>query len=103
MIPIPDDQAFQEAENEAKLLQASQNKHIVKYFDSFRQPHFFYLLTQFYEHGNLRSKIDEHISNGNVKMEAYDIIHWSIQILKALEFLHNNPEKKLIHRDLKPV
>jgi serine/threonine protein kinase len=83
-----------EAKREADLLQMCTSEFIVKFL-GFQRENDCYLWTKFYRNGTLEDKIQK-----NTQIHHYDIQHYSIQILEALNFLHT---KKIVHRDLKPA
>ena len=84
--------------NEAKLLSSIKNGHIVKYYDSFKDNEFFYILMEYCEGLDLKQFIKEHKSKNQLIDEKtiYNII---FDICLGIKEIH---QKNLIHRDIKP-
>jgi serine/threonine protein kinase len=60
-----------------------------------------YVVMPFYQHGDLRRYMDEHIEHNQAIPE--DIIKkLMVQLLSALQFLHSQQPNSVIHRDISP-
>ena len=84
---------------EIKLLQSLNNKYVVKYFTSFCENGFWYIIIQYINGKNLQVIVDDNIENSRY-LEEKKIWKYLIQCLNGLLYLHN--EKHIMHRDIKP-
>lgn len=79
---------------ELDLLKSIDHVNIIKYLTAYKDKSFFYIVTEYWEGGELFKKIIEH--GGIDELEACDIM---ANLLRAVKFLH---DKNICHRDLKP-
>jgi NIMA (never in mitosis gene a)-related kinase len=82
---------------EVCLLKNINHPNIVRYVHSMIENRILYLILEYCEEGDL----GQHINFCIEKRERFPeelIAYWSLQILTALEFLHDN---KIMHRDIK--
>ena len=84
---------------EIKLLENLNHKYVVKYFTSFCENGFWYIIIEYINGTNLQVIIDENINN-NKNLEEKRIWKFLIQCLNGLLYLHN--KKQIVHRDIKP-
>ena len=89
----------EDIKREIKLLQTLNHKYIVKYFTSFCENGFWYIIIQYINGKNLQVIVDQNIENKKY-LEEKKIWKYLIQCLNGLLYLHN--EKHIIHRDIKP-
>lgn len=85
------------AMQEVCLLKNLHHPNIVRYVNSMIEKRILYLILEYCEEGDL----SQHISFCLEKKERFPevlIAYWSLQMLTALEFLHEN---KIMHRDIK--
>ena len=86
------------AENEAKILSKLSHKNIVKYYESFKENNYLFIIMEFCSKGDLRRLIEKakednkHIYQSFIKSIVLDIC-------SGIKEIH---EKNIIHRDLKP-
>ena len=84
-------------EQEAKILSKLNNDYIVKYYYSFKDEEFFYIIMEYGGESNLRNFIEK---QKNLELIEENIIIDIIkQICLGIKEIHKN---KIIHRDLKP-
>ena len=94
-----------ELEQQASMLrQIDTHANIVKYFDSFslyvpHAGHMFYFVSEYHQNGSLDMLIAEQKFT-QVAFEHERINKWIVDLLNALEFLHET--KQIIHRDITP-
>ena len=81
------------------LLQTLNHKYIVKYFTSFCENGFWYIIIQYITGKNLQVIVDKNKEDCKY-LEEKKIWKYLIQCLNGLLYLHN--EKHIIHRDIKP-
>jgi serine/threonine protein kinase len=79
--------------NELAILPLANHPNIVKIIDVFSGPHYYYVVMELLEGGNLKSQIST--STMFSEMKVKNIVH---QILSALNYLHL---ENIMHRDLK--
>ncbi len=85
--------AFSELfKSEAKVLEESNHKNIVNYYDSFEENNSIYLVIEYVEGLTLR----EYYQKGKTLSHTMDIFG---EILEGIEYIHN---KNILHRDIKP-
>ena len=85
-------------ENEAKILSSIHNEHIVRYYDSYKDKEYFYILMEYCEGSDLKKFINEYKKKNKTINE--DIISTIVyEIYLGIKEIH---DKNLIHRDLKP-
>nr|CAB3264285.1 serine/threonine-protein kinase Nek11-like [Phallusia mammillata] len=86
-----------DAMQEAKLLAQMRHKNIVQFHQSFLDGHFFCIIIEYCEGGDLECKLKDQKKLNQLIPEA-QVIKWIKQLLKALEYMHR---KRILHRDLK--
>ncbi|CAD2085436.1 CAMK/CDPK protein kinase [Plasmodium vinckei petteri] len=84
----------EEIYNEISLLKSLDHPNIIKLFDVFEDKKYFYLVTEFYEGGELF----EQIINRH-KFDECDAANIMKQILSGICYLHKH---NIVHRDIKP-
>ena len=85
-------------ENETKFLEMLPHPHIIKYYKSFKEGDFLYIITEYARNGDLKDFIEAHkIFNKHIPEE--EIWNIFLQSMEALEYIHR---KDVIHRDIKP-
>ena len=84
--------------NEAKILSSINNEHIVKYYDSYQDEEYFYILMEYCDGMDLRELIDKHKKEDKPINEnlIYNIV---LDICLGIKEIHKN---NIIHRDLNP-
>ena len=95
---IRNEDKIKEMENEVEVLSNFNSEYIVKYFDSFYDNNFFYIVMEYCGNSNLAKFIDEHKKKNDLIDEN---IIFSIlkNICLGLKEIHSND---IIHRDLNP-
>ena len=89
----------EDIKREIKLLQTLNHKYVVKYFTSFCENGFWYIIIQYINGKNFQVIADKNVKN-EINLEEKKIWKYLIQCLNGLLYLHN--EKHIIHRDIKP-
>ena len=89
----------EDIKREIKLLQTLNHKYVVKYFTSFCENGFWYIIIQYINGKNFQVIADKNVEN-EINLEEKKIWKYLIQCLNGLLYLHN--EKHIIHRDIKP-
>lgn len=79
-------------ENEFLLMKNLKHPNIIKYISSYWDDNKFYILTEFVDGGNLKSKITQ-------KLSEQEILKILVQILEGLNCLHSH---NIVHQNLKP-
>ena len=90
--------ALRLAKNETEFLQRLSHPHIIKYYRSFPEGNFLYIIIEYARNGDLKDFIEAHrIFNKHIPEEEV----WNIflQCMEALVCIHKN---NIIHRDIKP-
>ncbi len=84
--------------NEAEMLSKIDNEYIVKYYDSFQDKEYFYIIMEYCDGIDLRKLIDIYKEEGKFMDEQliYSIV---LDICLGIKEIHKN---NIIHRDLKP-
>ena len=90
---------LKEAKNESLILSKLSFKYVVKYYDSFVEDDCLNIIMEYCEEGDLGTLINNLIQN-NINLSEQQIWHFFIQISLGLAYIHN---KKILHRDLKPM
>jgi len=78
-------------------MQDFKHPHIIKYYHSFIDGSYFYILMEHASGGDLYKLMQKHSQN-KVKFSEKQLWKWAYEILLALEYLHSN---NIIHWDLK--
>lgn len=78
---------------EVNVMNSVDHAHIIKYFETYEESNYIYLVMELCENGSLEDKIKD----GPLKEE--DAARYLFQVAKALEHCHSI---NLIHRDIKP-
>ena len=89
-----------EVEKEIRLLKDLNHPHVIKYFTSFQENGNFYIVIEYINGGSLENLYNQVKSEGKLIREKM-IWDFLIQTLSGLVYLHEN--KKIIHRDIKPL
>jgi serine/threonine protein kinase len=84
---------------EIQLLQSVDHPNIIKYFDSFIQDAFLYIVLEWAGSGDLKQMLERARSK---RARLHERVIWSYfaQICQALEHMHS---RRMIHRDIKPA
>lgn len=91
---IPQTSFSHRIEKELALLKSIEHTNVIKYISAYRDQDHFYIVTEYWEGGELFKKI---VDQGGIdELEASGLI---TQILSAVKFLHDTD---VCHRDLKP-
>lgn len=86
---------------EASLLAQLDHPNLPKVSDFFTDEGRDYLVMDFVPGKNLKEMIDESQVQGQ-KLNVKTVMEWSIQIMDAMEYLHNQ-DPSVLHRDIKPA
>ena len=78
---------------EVNVMRKVDHPHIIKYFETYEEQNFIYLVMEICDKGSLEDKIKDG------PLEEKDAAGYFLQLAKALEHCH---AKNLIHRDIKP-
>ena len=78
---------------EVNVMRKVDHPHIIKYFETYEEQNFIYLVMEICDKGSLEDKIKDG------PLEEKDAAGYILQLAKALEHCH---AKNLIHRDIKP-
>ena len=99
-IPIKEEtkEQIQSFKNEINILSQFNCNNIVKYYNSYKDNKYFYIIMEYCDRENLGSFIDKH-RNNNTLINENIIKNIIRQICIGIKEIHN---KKIIHRDLKP-
>jgi len=97
-IPLSNEKDDEKIKNEAKILSSINNEHIVKYYDSYQDKEYFYILMEYCDGMDLRQLIDKHKEE---KKPINEILIYNIvlDICLGIKEIH---KKNIIHRDLNP-
>lgn len=85
----------EDAFSEAKILQSLDCKHIVKYFDSFRDENYFYIVMEYAEGGDLSTLLKKQ----NGKLPLAQKLKIMSGLCNAIYYIHS---RDIMHRDIKP-
>lgn len=72
---------------EVKLMQDLKHPHIIKYYHSFIDWSYFYILMEYATGGDLHKLMDKH-SDSKTLFSEKQLWKWAYEILLALEYLH---------------
>ena len=98
-IPIKDND-LEKIIKEAEILSKIHNENIVKYFDSFIDNKYFYIVMEYCQGLDLKKYINKYKKvKGNEKINPNIIYKFIIDICKGLKEIH---KKNVIHKDIKP-
>ena len=86
--------------NEIKILSSHDSIHLIKYYDSFIDNNFIYIITDFASKGDLCSKINKYKNSPNSYFDDNLIWKYFISICMGAQYLHKS---NIIHRDIKPA
>ncbi|CAF0915179.1 unnamed protein product [Adineta ricciae] len=78
----------------AKRLVDLNNKHIVKYHETFTEQNHLYIVAEYCEDGNM----EQYLNTQTEAMIEDEVIEWLIQILTAVNYMHKS---NMFHRNLK--
>ncbi|XP_001995979.3 uncharacterized protein LOC6569599 isoform X1 [Drosophila grimshawi] len=84
---------------ELKMLESVHHENIVKLYGTSSHLETDYLLMEYAENGSLHDYLHGE-EQRNYTME--DGIHWMIQLVKGMDYLHGRKPMPIIHRDLRP-
>ena len=91
-----DDFMLESLENEIYLLNKVDHPHIAKYFETYDEANYIYMIMEFCPGGELYDKLLDDFPDGMPEREASKMI---LKICKALLHCH---DQNIMHRDLKP-
>lgn len=86
--------------HEMEVLHRLDHPNIPKMFDLFSSKTNEYLVMEFIQ-GHTIMRIQQNTLRQKRLLEESRVVGWAIQVLDALDYLHNRP-KPIIHRDIKP-
>ena len=95
---INNEKDINQAENEAKILKNLDHKNIVKYYESFKDKKYFFIIMEYCGNEDLRKFIEKY-KNNNKYIDQNTINSIVLDICSGLKEIH---QKNIIHRDLKP-
>ena len=84
--------------NETKFLEKLHHHHIMRFYKSFQEGNFLYIIVEYARNGDLEDFIEAH-KKFNKHIPEEEIWNLFIQSMEALEYIHS---KEVIHRDIKP-
>ena len=92
---VPD--AYRLALNESKFLRLLSNPHIIKYYNSFQEGDYLYIIEEYAENGDLTNLLKKHKESGKFIKERklWDIF---LQCIEGIAYIH---KCGVIHRDIK--
>ena len=94
-----DTEELNKNENEAKILKKLEHENIVKYYDSFKDNSYFFIIMEYCQNSDLRNFIKNYKDNNNQSIEESIISSIVLDICAGIKEIHKN---NIIHRDLKP-
>ena len=97
-IYIETKEEMNQTENEAKILKNLEHKNIVKYYESFNDNKFFFIIMEYCSNRDLKNFIEKYKSD-NKFIDQSIINSIVLDICSGLKEIHKN---NIIHRDLKP-
>ena len=83
--------------NEISLLKLHKSKYIIKYYDSFYENNYIYIISEYAERGDFSSYLRK-LRLRNKKLSDKWICRFFLQVCIGINYLHKN---KVIHRDIK--
>ena len=97
-IPLDNKEDEEKIKNEANILSRFDSEYIVKYYDSYKDKKYFYILMEYCEGNDLRKLINKYKDEGKLMDEQliYSIV---LDICLGIKEIHKN---KIMHRDIKP-
>ena len=91
-------EAYRLALNETTFLEGLSHPHIIKYYKSFKEENFLYIIIEFAENGDLSTFIESH-KKLNIHLPEEEIWNIFLQCIETLYFIHS---QGVLHRDIMP-
>ena len=85
--------------NETEYLKSLNNPHIIKYYNSFKEDYYLYIIIEYARNGELE-KINEANKQLEKHMQEEQLWNIFLQCMEALSYIHS---MGVIHRDIKPA
>ncbi|CDF88851.1 ZYBA0S03-03378g1_1 [Zygosaccharomyces bailii CLIB 213] len=76
-------------------------EYVIDFISSWKYQNSFYVMTEYYENGNLDGFLQEHIIAKNTRLEDWRIWKIIVELSLALRFIHDSCH--IVHLDLKPA